>query len=211
MRTDGLATSEPEAIEPQAIQLVPLRINTMEVEIEGITPLIVHRWSEKAKKQMLDQQTGKTRMKKAPKDPNADYQSARYVLPDGRDAFPAVAFKAAMIGAARHFEGVTMTSLKAALFVEGIGPEQLVPIDGKPEMREDTVRIGMGTADLRYRPIYFPWSAKLTVRFVQSSITAESVIALVDAGGLGGVGEWRPSAPKSYTGSYGQFRVKGER
>ena len=38
-------------------------------------------------------------------------------------------------------------------------------------------------------------------------IDEASVIALVDAAGMGGVGEWRPSAPKSATGSYGQFRV----
>ena len=31
--------------------------------------------------------------------------------------------------------------------------------------------------------------------------------ALVDAAGIGGVGEWRPTSPKSATGSYGTFRV----
>jgi hypothetical protein len=36
-------------------------------------------------------------------------------------------------------------------------------------------------------------------------LSAESVIAIVDAAGLGGVGEWRPS--KAKTGLYGTFEV----
>jgi len=30
----------------------------------------------------------------------------------------------------------------------------------------------------------------------------------VDAGGNGGVGDWRPSAPKSLTGTFGRYEVR---
>lgn len=192
----------------QAITLTPLQIARVEIPVEGVTPLIMHRWSEKSKREMLEKQTKKTTVKRAAKDPEAEYEAARYIFDDKHDGVPAVAFKAAIVGAARQFEGLTLVQLKSSLFVEGEGVDQLIQIDGKPVMREDTVRVGMGTADLRYRPIYTPWSAILHVRYVASAITLESVYALVDAAGLGGVGEWRPSAPKSLTGSYGQFRIK---
>ena len=62
-----------------------------------------------------------------------------------------------------------------------------------------------GTADLRYRAEYFPWSADVYVNFVPSLLSPDSVLALVDAAGLGGIGEWRPS--KAKTGIFGTFRV----
>ena len=37
---------------------------TTKIRIVGDSPLIVHNWSEKAKKEMLDAQTGKNKTKK---------------------------------------------------------------------------------------------------------------------------------------------------
>jgi len=198
----------PPTTSSDVISLTPIKRQTILVPIEGITPLIVHRFSEKAKKQMLlDQDKTRAKAKRDPQDPEAEYNAARYILDANRDGFPSVGFKAAIVGAARLFDGISMTALKQAIYVTGEGAEQLVHIQATPEMREDVTRVGMGTANLRYRPVYTPWSALLTVNFVPSMINESSVLALVDAAGMGGVGEWRPSAPKSATGSYGQFKV----
>lgn len=190
-----------------AIDLKPLRKEIIEVPIVGVTPVIPHKWSEKAKRMMRDKQTGKAIPKKEPKDPAQEAADATYWLPDGRPGMPAVAFKAAIASAARHFEGVTMTALKEATFVRGEGADQLVPIDGDITMREDTPRNASGVADLRYRNQIWPWSTVLTIEFLASALTAEAIVALVDAAGMGGVGDWRPSAPKSKTGTYGRFQV----
>jgi hypothetical protein len=66
-------------------------------------------------------------------------------------------------------------------------------------MREDPVRNSTGVADLRYRPSFWPWRARLQVVFIRSQFNLESLIALVDAGGNVGVGEWRPE--------FGTFKV----
>jgi len=190
------------------ISLAPIKRVTILVPITGITPLITHKFSEKAKKQMLeDQDKTKAKAKRPPQNPDAEYHAARYILDEDHDGFPAVGFKAAIVGAARLFDGISMTALKQAIYVQGQGSEQLIAIEATPRMREDVCRVGMGTANLRYRPEYWPWTALLPVSFVPSMIDEGSVLALVDAAGMGGVGEWRPSAPKSATGSYGQFRV----
>jgi hypothetical protein len=193
----------------EVISLTPIKRQTILVPIEGITPLMTHKFSEKAKRQMLEAQGPKqAKVKRPAQDPEAEYNAARYIMEDGkRDGFPAVGFKAAIVGAARLFDGIAMTSLKQAIYVAGEGSEQLIHIQAEPRMREDVTRVGMGTANLRYRPEYWPWTALLPVTFVPSMIDENSVLALVDAAGMGGVGEWRPSAPKSATGSYGQFRV----
>lgn len=198
-------TTEP------TIRLRRLERAVFEIPITGTAPLIANRWSEKARQMMLDAQQSAARAKKAPKDPVANYEAARYRLIDGRDGFPATAFKAAIVDAGRFFDGITMTDLRRMVFVDGevAGQEKLVPIEyGEISMREDTPRNANGVADLRYRPQYWPWSANLHIHTVQGQFDVESLYALVDAAGLGGVGEWRPSAPKSKTGTYGTFEVK---
>ena len=52
--------------------------------------------------------------------------------------------------------------------------------------------------------MYREWSAMLTVEFVPSVIDLDSVVALVDAGGTNGVGEWRPEK----SGSFGTYEVR---
>lgn len=193
------------------IEVSPLSLTTLEVPIKGITPLITNAWSEKAKQMMLDAQQGKAKPKKQPKDPQQDYHDSRYIIDDERDGFPAVAFKASIVTAARMFDkSVTMRALQTLIFVQGEGPEMLVPIDGQRSMREDCVRVGNGVADLRYRAQYDNWRTLLRIQFPSSQITPASVIALVEAGGFGGVGEWRPSAPKGHTGIYGRFAIDDE-
>lgn len=189
-----------------AINLERIKRDVIEVPIVGTAPLIVHRFDEKAKQIMLEAQQTKTRKKKEAKDPVADFERSMHRLADGGHGFPAVGFKAAIVDAARLYDGVKMTELKAALHVIGEGNEQLVRLAAAdPRMREDSVRVGMGTADLRYRAQYDEWAAVLTIRYIPSQISAASVVALVDAAGLGGIGEWRPS--KAKTGIYGTFEV----
>lgn len=187
------------------IQLTKVARETMQVRVIGMTPLICHRFDEKAKQMMLDAQQGRKKAKQH-KDPDADYQRSLYRLPDGRYGFPATAFKAATVDAARYFQGVKMTELRQALLFHGDGPDQLVAVEGEPVMREDSVRVGMGTADLRYRAMFEKWAATLTITYVPSLLSPDSVITLVDAGGTGGIGEWRPS--KAKTGSYGTYEVE---
>lgn len=201
-------TADVAEEEMPAIKLRRLERVTFEIPIQGTTPLIVNRWSEKAKQMMLDAQQSTARKKKDPKDPVANFEASRYRLADGRDGLPATAFKGAIVGAARLYEGITLVMLKTMVRVEGEGHDQLVPITyGEVVMREDTPRNASGVADLRYRAQFWPWSATLRVSVIKGQVDIESVFALVDAAGVGGVGEWRPSAPKSLTGSYGTFEV----
>lgn len=206
--SSGNGASADVALPAVAIELQPLSWETIEIPIVGVTPLIPHRWSEKARRLMLDSQQGKATPKKAPKDPAQDAADATYWLPDGRLGMPAVAFKGATADAARYFDKrVSIELLKRIIRVHGEGPEQLVPIDGEFAMFEETPRNSGGTADLRYRNKVWPWSATLRIKYLSAVFTAASVVAVVDAGGAGGVGDWRPSSPKSRTGTFGCYEV----
>ena len=192
-----------------SITLQRIQREVAEIEVVGTAPLIVHAWSEKAKRMMLDAQQGK-KTPKQHKDPAADFESSMYRFEDGRHGFPVTAFKSATVkGGARVFgKAVKMTELRQVFtfLADGIGTDgmQLAEIIAdEPIMREDMVRVGMGTADIRYRAEYRNWRAKLRIEFVPSVIDLGSVVALVDAGGTNGVGEWRPEK----SGSFGTYEV----
>lgn len=189
-----------------AIEITRVGTETLLVPIVGTSPLIVHRFSEKAKRQMLDAMQGRKSPKQA-KDPKAEYEAAFYRLKDGGYGFPALAFKAATVGGARFYQGVTMTALKQFLFIhgeEGDDGRALTRVEGEPLMREDVVTVGRNGSDLRYRPQFSEWRTTLEVRYVTSALTQGSVLSLIDAGGMGvGIGEWRPEKD----GDFGTYRV----
>lgn len=197
------------------VRLTRIARKIIQVDIVGVTPLIPHNWSEKAKRLMRTAQGIATqdtpepgvKAKREAKNPQEEAEASLYRLPDGRPGMPAPAFKAAMVGAARDFADLTLVILKQSVFVHGDGVDQLVPIECEMTMREDTPRNANGNADLRYRYALWPWSALLTVEFKATMLDESSIVALVDAAGDGGVGDWRPSAPKSHTGTYGRFHV----
>lgn len=183
---------------------------TMAVPIVGTTPLLVHRFSEKSKRQMLDKMQGR-KSPKVGKDPEAEYEAAFYRLKDGSYGFPVAAFKLATVGAARFYgKDVTMTALKQFMFFRGeVGEDglSLARLEGEPHSREDVVRVGQGT-DLRYRPEFREWSTTLEVTYVTSALTRGSVLSLIDGGGMGvGVGEWRPEKK----GDFGTYRIDPSR
>ena len=185
---------------------------TLRVPILGTAPLIVHKFSEKAKRQMLDAMQGRKSPKVA-KDPEQDYEEAFYRLDDGAYGFPVIAFKAATVGACRFFgKSMPMTLARQCVFFDAefskTDGQKLARIDGSPHMREDVVRVGMGGTDLRYRPEFTEWSTTVEVVYVKSMLTRESVLSLIDAGGMGvGVGEWRPEKK----GDFGTYQIDPSR
>lgn len=183
----------------------------VDITIRGMTPVIPHKWSEKAKSLMPGAPGSEgTSPKKGERDPEAEAEACTYYLEDGRPGIPATAFKAAMVSACRFFDKPSMAEAKLMFHVDGEGPDQLVPIEGKRTLREDTPRNANGGADLRYRYAYSDWSARLRIRFAEAAITPASVITLLDAAGRVGVGDWRPGAPRSSTGTFGTWRIVEE-
>jgi hypothetical protein len=180
---------------------------TLRVPLLGTAPLIVHKFSEKSKLQMLDAMQGR-KTPKQPKDPEAEYEAAFYRHDDDGYGLPVIAFKAASVSACRLFgKAMPMTQARQFIFMDAEfskrDGQKLARIVGTPHMREDVVRVGNGGADLRYRPEFTEWQTTIEVTYVTSMLTKDSVISLIDAGGLGvGVGEWRPEKNGDF-GTYG--------
>lgn len=205
-------------------------IGIIKVPIVGTDPLLIHGWSEKARRKMLEAQQAEKGMRartpREKRDPVADFNGARLIYRDAKkkiewDGIAAVAFKASLVGACRQIDGLAMTDAKRMIFVRADGSTLyhspystrteigLVRIYGTAEMREDAVRINNGkSTDLAYRPQYWPWSAVLQIEFNASMLKPDAILNLVQtAGYFEGVGEWRPGSKESYSGQLGRWEV----
>ncbi len=180
------------------------QISTLELRIEGISPLIVHRWSEKAKKQILDTHMKKAKVGREAKVPEQDYENSLYKMNgSGGYGFPAIGFKLAAVSACRMVVDFPMTNARQMFFVladEG----DLIKIEGEPRMREDMVVVGQRKPDIRYRGEFPEWAATLKIDFDARVISADQIANLFAiAGHSVGVGEWRPEN----NGDKGRFRI----
>ncbi len=187
--------------ELEVISIPKIKIDKLQLTIVGDSPLICHAWSSKAKQQMLDKQMKRAKAAKEAKDPEQDFKDSLYPHSGGGYGFPAVAFKNAAVDACSHVDGVTKVKARGAFHIVG----DMVKIEGEPRPREDMVRIGMGTADIRYRGEFPQWECKLTIRHNSNVLSAEQIANLFNTAGFGiGVGEWRPQRD----GSFGMFHVE---
>ena len=185
---------------PVGVDIPQLAIDFLRFKVVGDSQLVCHAWDPKAVQMMLDKQTMKAKQGKEAKDPEACYLGSLYKMDDGRYGFPARAFKAAAVDACSHVQGITKVLARGAFHVVG----DLVLIDGAPRMRQDMVRVGMGTADIRFRGEFPEWSCELLVRYNKNVISTNQIINLFNVAGFAiGVGEFRPEK----NGSWGMFHV----
>lgn len=173
------------------IEIKKPNLQVINFSIYGTSPLIVHRWSEKAKKEILDKQMKKAKTVKKAKDPEKDYEDSLYRLSDGSFGFPAVAFKCAAVRAATSLD---MTMVQARQLFHVIADDgDLVRLNGTPEPREDMVRLNGKVPDIRYRGEFKKWSVDLAVRYDADAFSTEQLCNLFERAGFSvGVGEWRP-------------------
>lgn len=188
------------------VTLKPIKRATMKFRIKGTSPLIMHQWSEKAKIQMRDkQQKGKKSKERELRDPEAEAKAATYTTADGSIGIPGMAFKSALVTAAHKDIGIEKTLVRKAIFLVCNDPEKILPIDcDEPFVLESMVRVGMGSADLRYRPQFNAWACDITLEVDAELLQQSDVLALVSRAGFGvGICEWRPEKG----GEFGRFDI----
>lgn len=188
------------------------------VRLVGVSPLIQHQWGEKAKEMMrAKQQEGKKTRSRDIRVPEEEANAACYKCADGTPGVLAVALKSAVIEAAHNDLGIPRTLVRKALFVFPYGRDVVIPIEhpddykkgGKKRkveyvVQEDSVRVGAGSADLRYRPVFHQWAVTSQWEVDCDLLQIEDLLNLFDRAGFGvGINDWRPEKG----GEFGRFRV----
>lgn len=217
------------------VKIKPVELASFPLTIIGTAPLIVHNWSEKAKKQLIDTYTGNDDIteKKEPKDPMAEFIGSLYWLEGkptreeikmdaelafnmavrngARFGFPISGVKKAANTAAYHQKWVpNRSALRATYFLrcEDAFLAEIKTPDGRPavpDVREDMVKIGQGSPDIRYRGWFPEWRMDFYFEYNEGGqFSPSELVTCIEAGGvLTGIGEWRPERD----GNFGTYKV----
>jgi hypothetical protein len=201
------------------IRIQPINLRTIPLTIVGTAPYVQHKFSEKARKQIIaTQEAGqlaKKGRKREAKNFDEVYDAAIHYAPEGWIGIPCAAFRSACIDVCRAV-GFQMTKAKMSIFCEADAFDRddgtpLVRITkGKPVRHVAAARNDNGAVDIRARPMWAPgWEALVRLQFDADQFTAEDVANLLDrAGQQIGVGEGRAFSKNSAGCGWGVFRVK---
>ena len=216
----------------EVIEIKPIEMRTITVKVVGDTPLIMHAWSQKAINILKDPQLAKL-MKKKQRTPIDDFIQSMYwlegkpnydpmdppndkIIQDMFDAaiengakfgFPVTAFKQSAISAAyRMGWAKDKMSLRGAFFISGYSDDMVEIVSDIPIIRQDMVKVGMGSADVRFRGEFRNWTAELKIKYnVNGKYSLDDIVNIINAGGMVcGVGEWRPERD----GQFGTYHVE---
>jgi hypothetical protein len=196
-----------------------IRIEMAALRITGTSPLIVHKFSEKARKEILDKCMQKAKSGKEPKNPVMEFmQSLHWLTPmpeeyteeafettlseGAKFGFPATGLKQSAVSAA-YRAGLTKDKVSVYGAFHIVGGE-LVEIQGTPRMREDYAVINNGAPEIRYRAEFPEWAMDFDIRYNAAVYSLEQIVTFFNFGGFAvGVGDWRIEKG----GVFGTYRV----
>ena len=205
LRTDRKAETAEQS-HMDVVKVRPIRKIRVRLQIKGTSPLIQHQWSQKAKEMIRSKQAGKKTKDREVRDPQREGEEAAYRTADGKYGIPVAALKAAIVEAAHKDIGFEKTLVKKAVFILCEDPNAILEMEcEQPTVKEDAVRVGGGSADLRYRPYFSPgWTVEATFEIDAELLTTSDLVALLDRAGFGvGLCEMRPEKG----GDKGRFQV----
>lgn len=191
------------------VEVLELNAQRVTYFVVGETPLIMNRFSEKARQEMLLPAMKKNKAEKATSlkhDPIAEFRSGIYMTRDQNAPtavhLPTNAFHKAVGQAAIDIPGqaksvmLRLTSVCTAT----------VNLYGNPALFCRMVRSGgmNATPDIRTRPIFAEWACEIEFQMVANLVKQSQVTNLLAAAGtIVGLCDWRPQKG----GSYGRFRL----
>lgn len=180
----------------------------IDVEIRGVTPLLLHRYNEEA------EQAKPTRRVEAGKkrDPREEARKVAYIAADGTFYFNAFCIPGCMGNAGgSHKQRGSRKSLRfvvpsavqmttdAVTILNGAGPAKDFEVDARPV----TIPATKGRV-MRFRPRWDQWGAEFTLLVNDDLLSPEMAHQLLAEGGVSfGIGDFRPER----RGPFGTFRV----
>jgi hypothetical protein len=211
--TNGGAPVTPPEVDAREIKIPRPTLVHATLKLVSDSPLIMHKWSVKALKQLEGSQTGKAKAPREPKNPEEEALGGAYIVPGmenepnepGKFYYPGPAFKHAYLYGVSQLDDVKQfpkTRATGWVFIDGDPILDFVEVIQRTD-------VGRNPTQMVYRLQFNGWSCNLGITYNSNSITAEQIASLFDLGGVGGIGEWRPTSPKNKSGDFGRFHVEG--
>lgn len=182
-------------------------MKTIEVEIRGTSPLLIHRFNEDA-----EQAKPRRKIEVSNRDPRTEAAKVAYKREDGTFYFNAFSIPNCMGNAgANHKMRGSRKTLRFVVpsavrvmreditILNGQGPAKDFEVDARPV----TIPATKGRI-MRYRPRFNQWGAKFELILDDSLLSCEDAqLLLTEAGVSIGIGDFRPEK----RGPFGCFRV----
>lgn len=202
----------------QTVRIAAPKILTSEFAIAGTAPLVMNKFSNKARRQIMDTQAAgsqaRSKKQREAKDFDAVCDDAVHYSSEGWVGIPASAFRAAMISACR-LVGFKMTLAKLSVFIKADGYDR---DDGTPLVRliaddyervDHPVRNATGVVDIRSRPMWRKWKAVVTVSWDGDQFDLKDIAnLLMRVGAQVGLLEGRPDSRASAGMGWGTFELE---
>lgn len=189
------------------IGISPIKVGVIKVPIKGKTPLLMDRFPDAAKEQILAKQTGVSKGNKNKiRDIKQETLEAIHTTSTGKVGFPAAGFKRGMMECT-SFVGDKFFSKKLVSGAVRIinGEDGLIPIKYK---KQDVLEHNVGNVT-KFTPQFHDWECELEIQYDENNISARDIITLCNyAGFYNGVGSWRPKGKDGGSGEYGMYEVQ---
>jgi hypothetical protein len=207
-------TAEPQEkskdlVPNRMIHILSLDHGEVQIQVVGVTPLILHQMSEKAMQEILfpGAKANKVERETTLKhDPPEEFRQSPLLLRSPGATLIGIlgsAFKGALRNVALRTPGAQKVQI--GILTRVLQSE--VPVWGTPYLHmARVIQSGFkGAPDIRTRAILPDWAAEFTVRFSRPALTADTVLQLfANAGQIIGVGDWRN---EKGSGDYGLWRI----
>lgn len=208
--------------EVRAIEVRTFAPRRFRFTIREVSPLLMHRDARIDEVSEMGGQKSRTRKKNIP---TREEECARslYRAPDGKIGMPSFAVWRSLVNAGKQFPGrFTKRGNASREIASGLvvlpGPDAILPllINGKQATEKDFIpdtraaRNSDGTSVMRSRPRFHNWSIAVEAEIDPEMVNPDMLPELLYiAGRREGIGDFRPSAPKS-PGPFGRYKLEGK-
>lgn len=182
--------------------------STINITIEGASPLLLHRFTDAA--QMAATSGARSSIATDSESPRDQAEQSLYLDDEGAPGIPQPNLYRCILDAGKFFKSgrTKVTTQKSSLIPACVGIRELfLPIKSEGGWKVDTrpVRIpATGGRILRHRPCFDDWGIGFTVDLDDSLIGPKLFREIVDAAGSRiGLGDFRPDTK----GPFGKFKV----
>ena len=203
----------------ERVEIPAPKFRICELKLVGSAPFVMHKFSQKARNQIIETQKAGSQAKgkkvRQPKDFDEVYAGAMHLSAEGWCGIPAGAFRNAMISACRTV-GYKMTHAKLAAFVLADGYDKddetpLIKIEGNPIRHTTYARNDNGSVDIRVRPMWKKWHCVVRIRYDADMFSQKDIVNLMmRVGQQVGIGEGRPDSKNSAGMGWGLFDIEQE-
>jgi len=196
-------------MEVKKIEVVipPIQVGRLKIKVAGKTPLIMDKFPEETKREILSKQAGVSKSsKKKTRDTKKEILDAIHYTSKGKIGFPAFGFKKGMMESTSFVGDKAFSKKLVSGAVKIVNVEEgLIPINYK---KQTVLEHNIGS-QTKFSPMFHDWSCELEIQYDKNNISAQDIITLLNyAGFYNGVGAWRPKGGGGGSGEYGMYEVK---